>query len=208
MAEHRRPDGVRAGTRRTGPCRELMEDWLGDVDLELRPGETSGVPSDGSDAATRARLFREVLGQFASGVTVVTSISDGVPVGMTCQSFASVSLDPPLVMFCPARTSRAWPLIHRSGRFCVNILAAEQADVSNTMASRGIDKFAQVPWAPSRETGSPVLEGVLAHVDCTVEAVHEAGDHYVVLGRVHHLEADGSGEALLFFRGEYDSTAS
>ena len=113
---------------------------------------------------------------------------------MTCQSFSSVSLDPPLVLFIPAKTSRAWPLIQRSGKFCVNFLAADQAELSNTMASRGADKFADVKWTPSPRTGSPMLEGALAHVDCTIHAVHEAGDHYVVIGRVVDLVTDDDGD--------------
>ena len=88
-----------------------------------------------------------MLGRFASGVTVVTATSGGEPVGLTCQSFSSVSLDPPLVLFVPARTSRAWPLIQRSGRFCVNFLSSDQADLSNKMASRGVDKFEGVALA-------------------------------------------------------------
>ena len=95
-----------------------------------------------------------MLGRFASGVTVVTAISGDEPVGMTCQSFSSVSLDPPLVLFVPASTSRAWPLMQRAGKFCVNFLADDQADLSNTMASRGTDKFAGVagsrPPRPAR----------------------------------------------------------
>ncbi|WP_185996515.1 3-hydroxy-9,10-secoandrosta-1,3,5(10)-triene-9,17-dione monooxygenase reductase subunit [Nocardioides campestrisoli] len=150
--------------------------------------------------------FRDVLGRFASGITVVTATHDGVPVGLTCQSFTSVSLDPPLVLFCPSRASRAWPLIERAGRFCVNVLAADQADVSHAMASRGIDKFAQVGWRPSAESGSPVLDGVLAHLECTLEAVHDGGDHHVVLGRVQHLQVDREGDALLYFKGDYTAT--
>ena len=128
-----------------------------------------------------------MLGRFASGVTVVTAISGGAPVGMTCQSFSSVSLDPPLVLFVPAKTSRAWPVIQRSGQFCVNFLAADQAELSNQMASRGADKFAGVDWTPARETGSPILDGTLGYVDCQIHTVHEAGDHYVVIGRVLDL---------------------
>jgi 3-hydroxy-9,10-secoandrosta-1,3,5(10)-triene-9,17-dione monooxygenase reductase component len=127
---------------------------------------------------------------------------------MTCQSFSSVSLDPPLVLFVPSRTSRAWPLMQRAGRFCVNFLAADQADLSNQMAGRGTDKFAGVEWAPSDATGSPVLAGTVGHVDCTIHAVHEAGDHYVVIGRVLEL---GRGtartdEPLLYFQGQYRTT--
>ena len=125
-------------------------------------------------------------------------MSGGEPVGMTCQSFSSVSLDPPLVLFVPAKTSRAWPLIQRAGRFCVNFLAADQAELSNTMASRGTDKFAGVPWQPSEATGSPLLDGTLGYVDCTIHAVHEAGDHYVVVGRVLDLRDRDAEDPLLF----------
>ncbi|MBB6626022.1 flavin reductase family protein [Nocardioides sp. KIGAM211] len=194
--------------RETWPSPDLINSWLGDVDVdfEFRPGESSGVHSDDPAAVAAARRFRDVLGRFASGVTVVTSTSGGQPVGLTCQSFSSVSLDPPLVLFVPAKTSRAWPLIQRSGKFCVNFLAADQADLSNTMASRGVDKFASVTWRPSEATGSPVLDGVLGHVDCTIHAVHEAGDHFIVIGRVLELAAAGPEEPLLFYRGEYRST--
>ena len=111
-------------------------------DFQLRPGEDVVVDADDPEAVAAARRFRDVLGRFASGVTVVTAISGGAPVGLTCQSFSSVSLNPPLVMFIPAKTSRAWPMIQRSGRFCVNFLADGQAELSNQMASRGVDKFA------------------------------------------------------------------
>ena len=124
--------------RETWPSPELINSWLGDqeIDFEFRPGEDVAVPDD-PEAVAAARKFRDVLGQFASGITVVTTTSNDEPVGMTCQSFSSVSLDPPLVLFIPAKSSRSWPLIQRSGRFCVNFLAADQAELSNTMASRG-----------------------------------------------------------------------
>ena len=153
--------------------------------------------------------FRRLLGCFPTGVAVITTRdAAGRPVGLTCNSFSSVSLEPPLVVFIPAKSSRAWPLIQRSGKFCVNFLAADQAELSNTMASRGTDKFADVKWTPSPETGSPMLEGALAQVDCTIHAVHEAGDHYVVIGRVVDLVTHDEGEQdpLLFFRGEYRTT--
>ena len=202
------PDGMSPDARETWPSPELINSWLGDVDFdfEWRPGEGSAVHADDAAAVARARRFRDVLGRFASGVTVVTTTSAGQPVGMTCQSFSSVSLDPPLVLFVPARTSRAWPLMQRSGRFCVNFLAADQADLSNTMASRGVDKFAGVGWRPSPATGSPLLDGALGYVDCAIHAVHEGGDHYVVIGRVLDLATVEDDEPLLFFQGEYRST--
>lgn len=207
------PEGMSPDARETWPSPELIVSWLGDqeVDFEFRPGEDVALHDD-PETVRAARRFRDVLGRFASGVTVVTAISNGEPVGLTCQSFSSVSLYPPLVLFIPARTSRAWPLIQRSGKFCVNFLSADQAEVSNTMASRGIDKFADVKWTPSARTGSPMLEGAIGYVDCSIHAVHEAGDHYVVIGRVLDLLADDDGvdevEPLLFYRGTYRTTGS
>ena len=210
---HEIPEGMSPDARETWPSPELIFSWLGDqdVDFEFRPGEDVAVHDDPEHVAA-ARRFRDVLGRFASGVTVVTSMSGGEPVGMTCQSFSSVSLEPPLVLFIPAKSSRSWPLIQRAGRFCVNLLAADQAGLSNTMASRGADKFADVGWSPSAVTGSPMLHGALAHIDCTIHAAHEAGDHYVVIGRVVDLvEGDVGGDGtdpdpLLFYRGEYRTT--
>lgn len=203
-SEHESPDD-----RGTWPCPELIHSWLGDQDVgfELRPGEDVAVPDDPQHVAA-ARRFRDVLGRFASGVTVVTGTSNGDPVGLTCQSFSSVSLEPPLVVFIPAKSSRAWPVIERSGSFCVNFLASDQAELANAMASREVDKFAEVKWSPSPATGSPMLDGALAQVDCTIHAVHEAGDHYLVVGRVVDLITHDYGEQdpLLFFRGRYRTT--
>lgn len=208
MSEHPQiPEGTSPDAREAWPSPDLIETWLGDsvYDLHLGPGDDVSVPGDEQAAARR---FRTVLSQFGSGVAVVTTMSGDEPVGLTCQSFSSVSLDPPLVLFVPAKTSRAWPRIQRAGRFCINVLSAEQADLSDRMASRGVDKFAGVDWTPSRHTGSPVLSGTLAHIDCTVHAVHEAGDHYVVIGRALDLQVGTEGsDPLLFFRGQYRTTA-
>jgi 3-hydroxy-9,10-secoandrosta-1,3,5(10)-triene-9,17-dione monooxygenase reductase component len=180
------PEGMSEDARETWPSPELIKSWLGnELDFEMRLGEHTPIPDD-PESAARARRFRDVLGLFASGVTVVTTVSEGEPIGMTCQSFSSVSLEPPLVMFCPAKTSRAWPRMQRAGYFCVNILAADQAEVSDAMATKGSDKYDGIGWRPAA-TGAPLLDGVLGYVDCTVHSVHEAGDHYVVLGRVKEL---------------------
>jgi 3-hydroxy-9,10-secoandrosta-1,3,5(10)-triene-9,17-dione monooxygenase reductase component len=204
------PEGIKPDARETWPSHDLIESWLGDsmYDFQFRPGEDISVPGDDPEAMAAARRFRDVLGRFASGVTVVTSMSGGAPVGMTAQSFSSVSLNPPLVLFIPAKSSRAWPAIQRSGKFCVNFLAHGQEELSNTMASRGVDKFEGVSWSPSPETGSPLLEGTLGYVDCQIHTVHEAGDHYVVIGRVLNLDMTDSGaaEPLLFFQGQYRTT--
>lgn len=145
--------------------------------------------------------MRRVLGSFASGVVVVTGDDDGIPVGITCQSFASVSLDPPLVLFCPARTSLSWPRIQASGRFVVNVLAGDQQDLCDRFAVRGGDKFAGVAWEPT--PWGPSLPGALATVHCLVEAVHPGGDHHIVVGRVEQLVTHREDGPLVFFRGAY-----
>ncbi|MBS4754035.1 flavin reductase family protein [Nocardioides sp. zg-ZUI104] len=207
------PDGVSPDARETWPHPDLIRSWLGDaeVDFEIRPGDAVPVQDD-PEAQAAARRFRDVLGCFASGITVITSTSGGEPVGMTCQSFSSVSLDPPLVTFIPARSSRAWSQIQRSGRFCVNVLAADQEHVSAQMASKGVDKFAGIDWTPAEVTGAPVITGTLAHLDCTIHAVYEGGDHYIVVGKVEHLAAHPDDapvtEPLLYYRGRYRTTDS
>jgi 3-hydroxy-9,10-secoandrosta-1,3,5(10)-triene-9,17-dione monooxygenase reductase component len=208
MASGPIPEGMNEDARETWPHPELISSWLGDIDfdVEWRPGEGSAVPADDAEAVEAARRFRDVLGRFASGVTVVTAVSNGAPVGMTCQSFSSVSLDPPLVLFIPAKTSRAWPLIQRAGKFSVNFLRHDQAELSNTMASRGVDKFEGVSWHPSEATGSPLFDDTLGYVDCSIHAVHEAGDHFVVIGRVLDLHAYDAEGPLLFYQGQYRTT--
>ena len=150
--------------------------------------------------------FRRVLGHFATGVTVVTAHDpddpDG-PAGFACQSFASLSLDPPLVTFMVARTSTTWPRIARAGAFCVNILGAEQGALCRGFAVSGADKFAGVTYRAAPATGSPLLASVPAWVDCRIQAVHTGGDHLIVVGRVEALgAADGVGP-LLFHRGVF-----
>ncbi|MEU9112037.1 flavin reductase family protein [Streptomyces sp. NPDC048483] len=150
--------------------------------------------------------FRSVLGHFASGVTVITAPGDEGPAGFACQSFASLSLDPPLVTFMVARTSTTWPRIARAGVFCVNILGAGQGELCRGFAVSGGDKFAGVSYVAAPATGSPRLADVPAWIDCTIQAVHTGGDHLIVVGRVDALAADpAAAEAgpLLFHRGAF-----
>ncbi len=153
--------------------------------------------------------FRQVLGHFPTGVTVVTARNDDGPVGTTIGSFTSVSLDPPLVGFLPMVSSNSWPVIEQTNSFCVNVLGDDQGDLCWRFASSSVgDKFGDVPWeaAPS---GCPILGGAIAWIDCSVEAVHEMGDHIFVLGRVQALSVvDDPGDPLLFFRGTLRSLAS
>ena len=147
-------------------------------------------------------MMRDVLGHFASGVTVVTAMGPEGPIGFTCQSFSSLSLDPPLITFAPSRTSTTWPRLREAGRFCVNVLAEEQSDLSQAFARSGTDKFAGVAWAPS-PYGCPMLEGVVAWIDSEVWAEYEGGDHTIVVGRVLDLGADPDRSPLVFHRGGY-----
>ena len=149
--------------------------------------------------------FRQVLGHFCTGVTIITTADADGPAGFACQSFAALSLEPPLVLFCPSRSSVTWQRIARAGHFCANVLTAGQRELARMFGARGADKFAGVPWSPS-SSGAPVLAGVLTWVGCTVEAAHEAGDHYVVLGRVTELGECGPEQPLLFYRGRYGVT--
>ncbi|MFF3545210.1 flavin reductase family protein [Streptomyces platensis] len=150
--------------------------------------------------------FRSVLGHFASGVTIITAPGEPGPAGFACQSFASLSLDPPLVTFMVARTSTTWPRIARAGVFCVNVLGAGQGDLCRGFAVSGADKFAGVPYGAAPVTGSPRLADVPAWIDCTVQAVHTGGDHLIVVGRVEALGTDPAAAEngpLLFHRGAF-----
>jgi 3-hydroxy-9,10-secoandrosta-1,3,5(10)-triene-9,17-dione monooxygenase reductase component len=165
----------------------------------------SGAVSPEQPEQPDPQRFRQVLGQFATGVTVVTSMDDGAPVGFACQAFAALSLEPPMVLFCPSTGSGSWPAIERSGRFCVNVLGEGQREVSQVFGTRGADKFAAVEWTRS-EQGLPVLSGVLSWIDCAIEAVHTAGDHHVVIGRVLDLGTSDDDRPLIFYRGDYAAT--
>ena len=134
------------------------------------------------------RTFRNVLGQFCTGIAVITTMADGAPTGFACQSFAALSLEPPLVLFCPTKVSRSWKAIEATGKFCVNVLHENQKDVSARFGSKEPDKFAGIDWGPSK-LGSPVIKGTLAHIDCTVHSLTD----------VPHKKP----RPLLFYKGQY-----
>ncbi|WP_199918894.1 3-hydroxy-9,10-secoandrosta-1,3,5(10)-triene-9,17-dione monooxygenase reductase subunit [Streptomyces sp. NRRL F-5053] len=173
----------------------------------MTPDASVALPQGGQLTAgpVDASRFRRVLGEFCTGVVVITAQAGGQPVGFACQSFSSLSLDPPLVLFCPTRTSRSWPVIAQAGHFGVNVLSAEQREISSVFGRPGREKFAALDWAPS-PNGAPLLARALAWLDCTVETVHEAGDHHVVVGRVDGLAAGAATSPLLFHRGHYTTT--
>ncbi|MFC9127726.1 flavin reductase family protein [Streptomyces sp. NPDC057099] len=169
---------------------------------ELRcVGEDERAPLDRQE-------FRRVLGRFATGVTIVTAppaTPGTAPSGFACQSFSSLSLDPPLVTFMVGRTSTTWPRIARAGVFCVNVLGADQAELCRSFAVSGADKFAGVAYDRAPVSGSPRLSGTVAWIDCAIHAVHTGGDHLIVVGRVNALGTgtDGPDGPLLFHRGRF-----
>jgi 3-hydroxy-9,10-secoandrosta-1,3,5(10)-triene-9,17-dione monooxygenase reductase component len=148
--------------------------------------------------------FRSILGRFATGVVAITAIDPetGRPTGLAANSFTSVSLAPALVSFCVAHTSATWPKLRAAARHCVNILSEPQRDVCLQLATRGVDKFAGLEWIES-PGGGPVIDGALAWLECSVEAEYAAGDHVIVVSRVHHLDKHQDGDPLIFYRGRY-----
>lgn len=204
--------GTAARMTTTGPVEALPRPELRCV------GEDERAPVDQAE-------FRRVLGNFATGVTVITapavpaartlsgapavpaaddSVPGARPAGFACQSFSSLSIDPPLVAFMVGRTSTTWPRIARAGVFCVNVLGTDQGELCRRFAVSGADKFAGVAHEPAPATGSPRLTGAPAWIDCTIHAVHTGGDHLIVVGRVEALGTGGDESApLLFHRGRF-----
>ena len=147
--------------------------------------------------------YRTTLGTYPTGVVIVSADTADGPVGLAIGSFTSVSLDPPLVGFLPGKGSTTWPKIQAAGAFCVNILAADQLAVCRAFSSKDGDKYRSLTHR-TEVTGAPVIDGTLSWIDCTLESVTEAGDHWWVMGRVQAMkvERDDIG-ALLFYRGNY-----
>ena len=148
--------------------------------------------------------FRQVMGRFATGVAIVTAIDEGEPVGLTIQSFTSLSLEPPLVCFAPGKSSSTWTRIRNAGVFCVNILGEDQETLCRAFAASGTEKFNGIDFSDSPATGSPLLQGTLAWVDCVVDAIHDAGDHDLCIGRVSALGVtDSTAGPLLYYRSGF-----
>jgi flavin reductase (DIM6/NTAB) family NADH-FMN oxidoreductase RutF len=152
------------------------------------------------------RHFRDVMGTFATGVTIITTVVDGSAHGITANSFTSVSLDPPLVLFCLGRSSTNFEAFMAAESFAVNILADDQDKLSTHFAMFEGDRFEGTPWGPW-ETGAPVLDGVIAAADCVLEARHDAGDHIIVIGRALRAETLSRKSPLLYHQGKYAGVA-
>ena len=157
--------------------------------------DSSFIP--GPDTAS---AFRNALGRFATGVTVVTTMTETGPLGMTANSFASVSLDPPLVLWSPAKASLRFPHFARAKHYAIHILAAEQEELCQRFARTG-DGFDGVSWAPCPD-GRPILSDCLVCLECTTEAVHEGGDHQIIVGEVTRATTR-PGAPLLFAEGQF-----
>src|SRR3954470_13417116 len=149
-----------------------------------------------TEPAFDSARFRQVLRLFPPRVCGVAAVADGEPAGMAIGSFFSISLDPPLVGFCAGTGSSTWPKLKAAGQFCVSILGDDQEEASRRVASKEADKSAGLSWDHS-PLGSPRLGGSLAWIDCTIEAVHEAGDHELVVGAVHDLSVADEGRPLI-----------
>lgn len=144
--------------------------------------------------------FRRALGCYGTGVTVVTALTATGPLAMTANSFASVSLSPPLVLWCPAQASPRHDRLVTAPRFSIHVMAADQQDLARHFARHG-DQFDGLDWTPGTD-GTPHLAGCLARFDCTRHAVHPGGDHSIVLGQVNWVETR-PGDGLMFKRGQY-----
>lgn len=146
-----------------------------------------------------------MFGHLPTGVTAITAYGPDGPVGMAANSLTSLSLDPPLLLVCPAKSSTTWPRVREAGRFCVNILSHDQAQVARQLAAKSGDRFAELGF--DRRIGGPGIAGALAWIDCELEREHDGGDHTIAVGRVLALEAtvDLESRPLVFFRGGYGS---
>ncbi len=158
-------------------------------------------PIDQGDPANDARAFRRCLGQYATGVTVITALHEGQLVGMAVNSFAAVSLSPPLVLWSIRLESSSAAAFLNASHFAINMLSAEQVEVSQLFGAAHPDRFAHVSWQPGRG-GAPLLDGAIGHLECRREMTHAGGDHWIIVGHVEHY-ARFAGEPLLFTQGQY-----
>jgi flavin reductase (DIM6/NTAB) family NADH-FMN oxidoreductase RutF len=143
------------------------------------------------------------MGCFATGITVVTGCTEsGTPVGLTANSFTSVSLDPPLLLVCIANSAGSAPVLREADHFGVNVLQVSQQPTSNRFAGKGEDRFAATPWSAG-ESGVPLLDGSLVSFECRRHAIHEGGDHFILVGEVLRAQFEPRRDPLLYFRGKY-----
>lgn len=151
--------------------------------------------------------LRQIMGHYVTGATVITATLDGQPYGMAVNSFTSVSLEPPLILFCPSKTSDTWPSIERAGHFIVNILGGKQDELCRQFAAKTGDRFAATELLYTA-SGNPVLVEAVAFLECSIESIHEAGDHFVTIGHVLDLGVQRAGPPLVFYQGGFHQLAA
>lgn len=161
-------------------------------------------PADPMTAIAPER-FRQVLGHLPTGVTVVTAVGPDGPIGLAANSVTSVSLAPPMILICPARSSDTWPAIREAGTFCVNIMAGHQESVTRRFAQKGLDRFAGIDWVP--RVAGPALSDAVAWIECSIHAEYDGGDHSIVVADVLGIDAADAAAPLVFFRGRYGTFA-
>ncbi|TSD49597.1 flavin reductase family protein [Rhodococcus sp. KBS0724] len=164
---------------------------------------TGDLRGSRNEGRLNAAQFRNTLGNFCSGVTVITGLSpDGDPIGFACQSFTSLSIDPPQILVCPGKNSTSWPRIAATGRFTANVLAHDQQAACVAFGSSAGTKFGSTPWEIRH--GAVLITSALAWIDCDIETIHDGGDHHIVVGAVRNLRVERENDApLVFFRGNY-----
>ena len=149
-----------------------------------------------------ARAFRDALGRLATGVALVTAALDDQPAGLIVNSLTSVSLEPPLISFCPSRTSHTWSRIRQTGRFGVNVLGRQHERFALRATPPGADRFAGLDWELGHD-GVPLITDALASFECAIVAEHPTGDHWIVVGQVHNLHISPDNDPLVFFAGAF-----
>lgn len=165
--------------------------------MDITPATASTPPTDITPA-----YYRQVLGKLPTGVVAVTGINDDdEKLGLVVGTFQSLSLEPPLVMFCVDKSSSTWPKLRKLQNFTANILSDDQITICRSLSRKGPRKFEDLPYTPG-PLGTPHLDGATAHIDCVVTAEVVVGDHYMVVGAVTNME-EGSGDALLFRGGKF-----
>jgi 3-hydroxy-9,10-secoandrosta-1,3,5(10)-triene-9,17-dione monooxygenase reductase component len=189
----------------TGPEMTANEERRPAVSAADTGAPPSTRPEEQPDPAPKEGL-REVMGCFATGAAIVTAVLDGRPHGMAVNSLTSVSLNPPLILFCPDKKSTTWPAIEAAGQFVVNILAHDQEDVCRRFARKGADRFNDVAHGDSDE-GSVILHHIAAFLECCIEHVYDAGDHFITVARVIDLGLKRDVPPLVFYKGAYHNLA-
>jgi 3-hydroxy-9,10-secoandrosta-1,3,5(10)-triene-9,17-dione monooxygenase reductase component len=178
--------------------------------MSANAGTKGWLRDDGADPSSHAGAsvsqidadqLRHVLGHLPTGVTVITAHGPDGPAGMAANSVTSASLDPPLMLFCPALSSTTWPVIRDTGRFCINVMAQHHEQATRQFARRGAERFGDVAYR-QRLTG-PALDDAVAWIECSLRDEYDAGDHTIALADVLAIEAAGDELPLVFFRGRY-----